>query len=142
MCFWIFDIKEMTKASNKKNLMQKKTNIQPKVCAQDKNNQLKTNKQSTHHTRDSRNCTNTDGLTEWFKPWTIERFGENVRLLVVRMNELKTYNFIFHQITDEVVTYLYVFWLGMLNQILREIYSTGVITENTHCILWNPIVMK
>ena len=63
MCFWILDIKEMTKVSNKKNLMHKQT-FNPKVCAQDKNNQLKTNKQSTHHTRDSRNCTNTDGLTE------------------------------------------------------------------------------
>ena len=34
LCFWIFDIKEMTKASNKKNLMQKQTNIQHKsVCS-------------------------------------------------------------------------------------------------------------
>ena len=58
------------------------------------------------------------------------------------MNELKTYNFIFHEIPDEVVSYLYVFGLGMLNWILREIYGTGVVIENTHCILWNPIVMK
>ena len=51
------------------------------------------------------------------------------------MNELKTDNFMFHQIPDEVVSNLYVFGLGMLNWILREIYGTGVVTKNTHCIL-------
>ena len=30
----------------------------------------------------------------------------------------------------------------MLNKVLREIYSTGVITKNTHCILRNPVVME
>ena len=30
----------------------------------------------------------------------------------------------------------------MLNRVLREIYSTGVITENTHCILRNPVAMQ
>ena len=112
------------------------------MCALDKSNKLKTNKQSTHHTWDSRNCTNTDGVMEWFKPWTIERFGEDVCLLVVHMYEFKTHHFIFHQVLDEVVTYLYVLRLWMLNWILREVYSTSVVIEHTHCILRDPIVVK
>ena len=30
----------------------------------------------------------------------------------------------------------------MMNQILREVYSTGVVIEHTHCILRNLIVVK
>ena len=58
------------------------------------------------------------------------------------MYEFKTHNFIFHQIPDEVVTYLYVLRLWILNRILREIYSTSFVIEYTHCILRNLVVVK
>ena len=115
---------------------------QIKWCAIHRWDQIKIDKWSTHHTWDSGNCTNADGLTERFKPWTIKRFGEDVHLLVIRMYEFKTHDFIFHQIPDEVITYLFVLWLWMLNQILREVYSTSVVTEHTYCILRNPVVVK
>ena len=73
---------------------------------------------------------------------TIERFCEDVRLLVVRVNEFKTYDFIFHQIMDEVIENLYVFGLWVLNRILGKIYGTSVVTKHTHRFLKNPIVMK
>ena len=97
---------------------------------------------STQHTRESRNCTNTNGLTEWFKPWTIERLGEDVRLLIVGVNELETHNSFLYQIPNEMVTYLYVFRFWMLDRILGKIDGTGVVTKDTHRFLRNSIVMK
>ena len=144
MCFWIFDTNESKDWSKRKHskLLQKNKNMSKHaihvtnkvVCAIHRWDQIKIDKWSTHHTWDSGNCTNTNGLMEWFKLWTIERFGEDVRLLVVRMCEFKIHDFIFYQIPDEVIMYLYVLWLWMLNRILREVYSTGVVTEHTHTV--------
>ena len=151
--FWIFDTKVRKDWSKRKHSKHLKTNIQKwskhaihvtnkVVCAIHKWHQIKIDKLSTHHIWDSRNCTNANGLMEWFKPWTIKRFGEDVRLLVVRMYEFKAHDFIFHQISDEVITNLYVVGLWMLNRILGKIYSTSVVTKHTHHFLRNPIVMK
>ena len=56
----------------------------------------------------SRDCTNANGLTEGFKPWTIERLGEDVHLLIVCVDKFKTHNSFFYQVSNEMVTYLYV----------------------------------
>ena len=77
-----------------------------------------------------------------FKPWTIKKLGEDIRLLIICVDEFKTHNSSFHQVLNEMVTYLYVLRFWMLDQVLRKIYGTGIITENTHCILMNSIVMK
>ena len=53
----------------------------------------------------------TSMVTERFEQWTIERVGEDVSLLVVRVDEFKTYYFILYQITDEVIANLYVLGL-------------------------------
>ena len=50
----------------------------------------------------SRNDTDTNGLTQGLKPWTIKRFGKNVYLLVVSVDELQIYSLFFHQITNEM----------------------------------------
>ena len=97
---------------------------------------------NTHNTWVSRNDTDTNGLTEQFELRTIERFSEDVRLLVVCVNEFKTYDFNFHQIMDEVIANLYVLGLWVLNRILGKIYGPSVVVEHTHCFLRNPIVMK
>ena len=118
------------KLLNKNNL--KTWNQQSSVCY----TQLRTVKNN------SLNDTNIDGLTEQFKLRTIKRFGEDVCLLDVSVNEFKTYDFIFHQITDEVIANLYVLGLWVLNRILGKIYGTSVVIEHTHHFLRNPIVMK
>ena len=79
---------------------------------------------------------------EGFKLWSIERFGEDVCFFIVYVYEFKTHNSFFHQVSNEMVTYLYVLRFWILDRVLRKIYDTGVITENTHCILRNSIVMK
>ena len=111
--FWHKSKKILIKNNNvktfKTNSKQTKHAIQiayKRVCALHKRDQIKVRRQSTQHIWDLRNCTNTNDLMEWFKPWTIERLGEDVYLLVVCVYEFKTHNFIFHQIPDEVVTYL------------------------------------
>ena len=79
---------------------------------------------------------------EGFKLWSIDRFGEDVCFFIVYVYEFKTHNSFFHQVSNEMVTYLYVLRFWILDRVLRKIYDTDVITENTHCILRNSIVMK
>ena len=83
-----------------------------------------------------------DGLTERLESRTIKRFGEIVCLLVVRVNEFKTYDFILHQITNEVIVNLYVLGLWVLKRILGKIYGISVVTKHTQHFLRNLIVMK
>ena len=58
------------------------------------------------------------------------------------VDKFKTHNSFFHQVSNEMVTYLYVLRFWMLDRVLRKIYGTSIITENTHFILRNSIVMK
>ena len=58
---------------------------------------------------------NTNVLEKEFKWFAIKRFGEQVILLIISMNELKSERTIFDKLPNEVMSNLYVFSLRMLN---------------------------
>ena len=82
----------------------------------------------------------TNYLTKSLKLISIKRFGEDVGILMLSRDILKTHNFSFNKIPNKVIPNLYVLSLGMLNRVLRYINSTGVITVNNHGILGYPII--
>ena len=58
---------------------------------------------------------NTNVLEKKFKPFAIKRFGEQISLLIISVNELKSESTIFDKLLNEVMSNLYVFNLRMLN---------------------------
>ena len=82
----------------------------------------------------------TNYLTKSLKLTSIKRFGEDVDILTLSRDILKTYNLSFNKIPNEVIPNLYVLSLRMLNRILRYINSTRVITVNNYGILGYPII--
>ena len=82
----------------------------------------------------------TNYLTKGLKLTSIKRFGENVGILTLSRDILKTHNLSFNKIPNEVIPNLYVLSLRMLNRVLRYINSTRVITVNYHGILGYPII--
>ena len=58
---------------------------------------------------------NTNVLEKEFKPFAIKRFGEQISLLLISVNELKSESTIFDKLLNEVMSNLYVFNLRMLN---------------------------
>ena len=71
---------------------------------------------------------NINVLTKEFKPFAIKRFGEQISLLIISVNELKSKCTIFNKLTNEVMSNLYVFSSRMLNRILRDIDGTSIVT--------------
>ena len=71
---------------------------------------------------------NTNVLTKEFKTFAVKRFGEQVNLLIIGVNKLKSENTIFDKLPNEVKSNLYVFGSRMLNQILRDVDGTGTNT--------------
>ena len=88
----------------------------------------------------SRTQNRTNYLTKGFKLTSIKRFGENVGILTLSRNILKTHNLSFNKIPNEVIPNLNVLSLRMLYRVLRYINSTRVITVNNHGILGYPII--
>ena len=84
----------------------------------------------------------TNYLTKSLKPTSIKRFSEDVNILTFNKDILKTHNFSFNKIPNEVISNLYVLSLRMLNGLLRDIYSTKVITINNYGILGYPIISQ
>ena len=82
----------------------------------------------------------TNYLTKGFKLTSIKRFGENIGILMLSRNILKTHILSFNKIPNEVISNLNVLSLRMLNRVLRYINSTRVITINNHGILGYPII--
>ena len=85
---------------------------------------------------------NTNVLMKEFKVFTIERFGKQVSLLIIDVNELKCESTIFDKLLNEVMSNLYVFGSRMLNRILRDVNATGIVTINSEMILTNTIIME
>ena len=85
---------------------------------------------------------NTNVLAKEFKPFAIKRFGEQVCLLIISMNEFKGKRIIFDKLPNEVMLNLYVFGLRMLNRILRDVYGTGIVTVDGKMLLTNTIIME
>ena len=85
---------------------------------------------------------NTNVLAKEFKPFAIKRFGEQVSLLIINVNELKSGNTIFDKLPNEVMSNLYVFSSIMLNRILRYVDGTGIVTVDGKMFLTNTIIKE
>ena len=84
----------------------------------------------------------TNVLAKEFKPFAIKRFGKQISLLIISVNELKSKDTIFNKLPKEVMSNLYVFSLRMLNQILRDVDGTDIVIVNGKMLLMNTIIKK
>ena len=84
----------------------------------------------------------TNVLTKEFKMFAVKMFGEQVSLLIIGVNKLKSENTIFNKLPNEVMSNLYVFGLKMLNWILRDVDGTGIVTIDGEMLLTNTIIME
>ena len=66
---------------------------------------------------------NTNVLAKEFKPFAIKRFGEQISLLIISVNKLKSKSTIFDKLPNEVMLNLYVFSLRILNKILEMLIA-------------------
>ena len=85
---------------------------------------------------------NTNVLVKEFKPFAIKRFGEQVTLLIISVNEFKSECTIFKKLPKEVMSNLYVFGLRMLNWVLRDVDGTGIVTIDSEMFLKNTLIME
>ena len=85
---------------------------------------------------------NTNVLTKEFETFIVKRFGKQISLLIIGINELKSESTIFDKLPNEVMSNLYVFGSRMLNQILRDINGTGIVTIDSKILLTNTIIME
>ena len=85
---------------------------------------------------------NTNVLAKEFKSFAIKGFGEQVSLLIISVNELKSKSTIFNKLPIEVMSNLYVLSPRMLNQILRDVDGTGFVTIDGKIFLTNTIIME
>ena len=81
-------------------------------------------------------------MTKEFKTFAVKRFGEQVSLLIISVNKLKSEDIIFDKLPNEVISNLYVFGLRMLNRILRDLDGTGIVTVDGKMLLTNAIIME
>ena len=84
----------------------------------------------------------TNVLALEFKPFAIERLSEKISLLIINVNELKSESTIFDKLPNEVVSNLYMFCLRMLNRILRDVNSTGIVIIDGKTFLTNTIIKE
>ena len=85
---------------------------------------------------------NTNVLTKEFKTFAVKRFGEQVSLLIIGVNKLKSKNTIFDKLPNEVMSNLYVSGSRMLNQILRDLDGTSIVRIDGEMLLTNTIIME
>ena len=85
---------------------------------------------------------NTNVLTKEFKPFTIKRFDEQVSLLIISVNELKSERTIFDKLPNEVMSNLYVFGSRMLNRVLRDVDGIGIVTVDSEMLLTNIVIVE
>ena len=85
---------------------------------------------------------NTNVLTKKFKLFAIKRFGEQINLLIISVNKLKSESTIFDKLPNEVISNLYVFSSRMLNQILRDVDGIGIVTVDGKMLLTNTIIKE
>ena len=85
---------------------------------------------------------NTNVLAKEFKSFTIKRFGEQVILLIISVNELKSERTIFDKLPNEVMSNLYVFGSRMLNWVLRDVDGIGIVTVDSEMLLTNIVIVE
>ena len=84
----------------------------------------------------------TNVLTKEFKTFAIKRFGEQISLLIISVNELKSKSTIFDKLPNEVTSNLYVFSSRILNRVLMDIDGTSIVTVDSEMLLTNTIIME
>ena len=84
---------------------------------------------------------NTNVLMKEFKTFAIKRMGEQVSLLIIGVNKLKSENTIFDKLSNKVMSNLYVFGSRMLNWILRDVNGTSIVTVDSEIFLTNTIII-
>ena len=85
---------------------------------------------------------NTNVLMKEFEAFTVKSFGKQVNLLIIGVNKLKSESTIFDKLPNEVMSNLYVFGSRMLNQILRDVNGTSIVTVDSEMLLTNTIIME
>ena len=85
---------------------------------------------------------NTNVLAKEFKPFAIKRFGEQISLQIISVNELNSESTIFDKLPNEVMSNLYVFSSRMLNRILRDVDDTGIVTIDGKMFLMFTIIKE
>ena len=85
---------------------------------------------------------NTNVLAKKFKPFVIKRFGKQISLVIINVNKLKSKSTIFDKLPNEVMLNLYVFSSRMLNQILRNVDGTSIVTVDGKMLLTNIVIME
>ena len=85
---------------------------------------------------------NTNILPKEFKLFAIKRFGEQVNLVIISMNEFKSKRTIFDKLPNKVILNLYMFGSKMLNWVLRDVDGTGIITVDSEMFLTNTVIME
>ena len=78
----------------------------------------------------------------FFKLFAIKRFGKQIILLIIGVNELKSRSTIFDKLPNEVMSNLYVFSSRMLNRIFRDFDGTGIVTIDGKMFLTNTITKE
>ena len=62
-----------------------------------------------------------------FKASTIQEFCEEIILLIINVDEVKSENAILNQLTNKVMSDLNVFGMRMLNRVFRNVNGTGIV---------------
>ena len=81
-------------------------------------------------------------MAKEFKSFAIKRFGEQISLLIINVNELKSESTIFDKLPNEVMSNVYVFSSRMLNRILRDVYGTSIVIIDSKMFLTNTIIKE
>ena len=84
----------------------------------------------------------TNVLMKEFKPFAIKRFGEQINLLIISVNALKSMSTIFNKLPNEVMSNLYLFSSRMLNQILRDVDGTSIVIVDGKMLLTNTVIKE
>ena len=70
----------------------------------------------SHKRYESRDDTETNGLMKRFKPWTIKWFSEYISILIVSHDKFQPYNFLLHQVSNEMISNFDMFGLLSVEQ--------------------------
>jgi len=84
----------------------------------------------------------TNVLAKEFKLFAIKRFGEQISLLIISANEIKSESTIFDKLPNEVMSNIYMFSSRMLNMILRDVDITSIVTIDCKMFLTNTIIKE
>ena len=85
---------------------------------------------------------NTNIFVKEFKSFSIKRFGEQISLLIISVNKLKSESTIFNKLPNEMMLNLYMFSSRVLNMILRDFNGTSIVTIDGKMFLTNTIIKE